>query len=221
MDSSRADSVAAAGARGATAGGVDSDEGEVSPPEDLMREHGVLNRILLIYEEGIHLLESRPADLRPAVLSSAAGLVRSFIEDYHESLEENYLFPRFEKAGKLTDLVHTLRAQHHAGRRLTDDVLRLAVDRTLVEAAQREALATVLRQFIRMYRPHEAREDTVLFPALRKVVSANEFDSLGEEFERQEHRRFGEDGFERIVARVAALEGDFGIADLARFTPER
>ena len=42
-----------------------------------------------------------------------------------------------------------------------------------------------LRQFIRMYNPHEAREDTVLFPAFRGIVSANEFDSLGEDFERK------------------------------------
>ncbi|AHF17361.1 hypothetical protein NIASO_06125 [Niabella soli DSM 19437] len=30
-----------------------------------------------------------------------------------------------------------------------------------------------------MYRPHEAREDTVLFPAFRKIVSRHEYDSLG------------------------------------------
>ncbi len=34
-----------------------------------------------------------------------------------------------------------------------------------------------------MYRPHEAREDTILFPALRKLVSKNEYHSLGEKFE--------------------------------------
>jgi hypothetical protein len=29
-----------------------------------------------------------------------------------------------------------------------------------------------------MYNPHEAREDTVLFPAFRNLVSKNEYDSL-------------------------------------------
>ena len=28
---------------------------EVSPPEDLMQEHGLLNRILLIYDQLLHL----------------------------------------------------------------------------------------------------------------------------------------------------------------------
>jgi hypothetical protein len=36
---------------------------------------------------------------------------------------------------------------------------------------------------------------------------------------RDERRKFGEDGFESYVARVAALEQSLGIHDLARFTP--
>ena len=55
-----------------------------------------------------------------------------------------------------------------------------------------------MRQFIRMYNPHEAREDTVLFPAFRGIVSAHEFDSLGEDFEKKEDELFGEDGFFKV-----------------------
>src|SRR6266404_4394608 len=78
-------------------------EEEVSPPEDLMREHGVLKRILLIYGEAIRRLTA-DQELPVEVVLDAAKIIRSFVEDYHEKLEENYLFPRFEKAGKLTDL---------------------------------------------------------------------------------------------------------------------
>jgi hypothetical protein len=54
-----------------------------------------------------------------------------------------------------------------------------------------------------MYRPHEAREDTVLFPALYTIVDPQEVRELGEQFEEQEHRLFGEDGFSRTVEEVA------------------
>ena len=80
-------------------------------------------------------------------------------------------------------------------------------------------LAAALRQFVRMYRPHAAREDTVLFPALRRVVSGHEYGALGEQFEDEEHRLFGEDGFEKVVDEVAQLERRLGLDDLARFTP--
>jgi hemerythrin-like domain-containing protein len=70
-----------------------------------------------------------------------------------------------------------------------------------------------------MYRPHAAREDTDLFPKLRGLVSANEYDAMGEDFEKKEHELFGEDGFEKMVDRVAQLEQAIGIHDLKQFTP--
>ena len=42
---------------------------------------------------------------------------------------------------------------------------------------------------------------------------------MAEELEKQERQKFGEDGFEKMVERVAKLEQSIGIHDLARFTP--
>jgi hemerythrin-like domain-containing protein len=192
---------------------------EVGPPEDLMREHGVLKRVLLIYGGALRRLDAKQ-DFPPDALADAAGIIRSFIEDYHEKLEEDFLFPRFEKANQLVDLVKVLRTQHQAGRRVTDITLRFANLQSLKNDSERSQLITSMQQFIRMYNPHEAREDTVLFPAFRKIVSPHEFDSLGEDFEKKEDELFGEDGFEKIVDRVAGIEKRFGIYDLAQFTPK-
>jgi len=188
---------------------------EVGPTEDLMREHGVLNRVLLIYDHFIFQLDQKQ-DVKPESVTSAASIIRSFVEDYHEKQEEQFLFPRFEKAGVLTDLVPVLKAQHEAGRRLTDNITSLAKSRS---ADDRIKLAQELRLFVRMYRPHEAREDTILFPEVRKIVSAHEFDALGEQFEANEHKQFGADGFELYRDKVAGLEKQLGIYDLAQFTP--
>ncbi|HWP08847.1 MAG TPA: hypothetical protein VNN72_24055 [Polyangiaceae bacterium] len=70
-----------------------------------------------------------------------------------------------------------------------------------------------------MYRPHAAREDTVLIPALRRILDRDAYRELGEQFEEEEHRRFGEHGFEETVAEVEKLEAALGIGDLERFTP--
>lgn len=194
-------------------------EEEISPGEDLMREHGVLKRILLIYEESERRILAGGADVSPDAVHKSATLIRTFIEDYHEKLEEDFLFPRYRKANKLVDLVDVLTAQHQAGRRLTDRTLQLATSKAVKDAASRKQLASALRQFIRMYAPHEAREDTVLFPALRTIVTPNEYDALGEDFEEKEHKLFGDDGFESIVDQVARIEKELGIYDLAQFTP--
>jgi hypothetical protein len=78
---------------------------------------------------------------------------------------------------------------------------------------------TACRAGIRMYNPHEAREDTVLFPAFRQIVSEREYDPLGEDFEKKEHELFGEKGFQGMVDKVAGIEKKLGIYDLAQFTP--
>jgi hemerythrin-like domain-containing protein len=201
---------AARGGQGARARN-EHEEAEVTPGEDLMQEHGVLERILLIYDEAARRIEhNEQFDL--TVLTSAAGIVRRFVEDYHEKLEEQFVFPRLQTARREVDLVAVLLRQHERGRQVTDDIVRRA------GAGASPELAQALRNFARMYRPHAAREDTVLFPAFRDVVGRAGYAELGEQFEDKEHRLFGEHGFENTVAEVARLEASLGIADLARFT---
>jgi hemerythrin-like domain-containing protein len=196
----------------------EEEEEEVSPAEDLMREHGILKRVLLVYGEAVRRI-SVSEDLPPDPILDAANLVRSFVEDYHEKLEENFLFPRFRKANKLTELVDVLVTQHQGGRKLTDITLRFANLASLRNPDDKRRLSESMTQFIRMYNPHEAREDTVLFPAFRKIVSGHEYDALGEDFEKKEHELFGDDGFGKMVDRVARIERALGIYDLSQFTP--
>lgn len=197
-------------------GREESKEAGIGPVQDLMREHGVLRRVLLIYEELIRRLQAgRETPVR--VIVGSAGIIRRFIENYHERLEEDELFPRFEKAGKMIDLVQVLKDQHLTGRQLTDIVMQSSA--SLSADKSRRDLAEALRLFIRMYRPHAAREDTVLFPAFGSLVHAEEYNELGEKFEEKEEKLFGEGGFENVVAEVDGLEKTVGIQDLSQFTP--
>jgi hemerythrin-like domain-containing protein len=193
------------------------DEAEVTPPEDLMREHGVLDRLLLVYEAGLRKFASNE-DFDPAIITNAAETVRDFIENYHEKSEEEAVFPRFKKAEKMVPLVDTLLTQHQAGRRVTQTILQSAPG-SRKDGDDRKRLVASIHSFITMYRPHAAREDTDLFPLLRSLVSAHEYDAMAEDFEKKEHQLFGEDGFEKMVNRVAQLEESIGIHDLSQFTP--
>ncbi len=192
-------------------------EPEVTPGEDLMREHGVLRRILFVYDDARTRLESSKPVPQDA-LASAAEMIRRVIEEYHEKIEEDLVFPRFERGGQLVDLVTVLREQHQKGREITDEVLRLTT-RTITGNADREQLARALQEFNRMYRPHAAREDTVLFPAMRELVGDEEYLEMGERFEEREVEMLGEGGFEHAVRDIAKIEAQFGLADLASFTP--
>jgi hemerythrin-like domain-containing protein len=192
--------------------------GDIPPTEDLMREHGVLRRILLVYEEGARRLQSGDASVLDAV-AGAANVVRRFVEGYHEKLEETFVFPKLEKAGKLVDLTTVLRVQHGAGRKVTEAIIEGARAGRAAGADARRALVTDIGRFLRMYRPHAAWEDTELFPVYRGLYSERELDKLGDKFEEQEHQLLGGGGFEGSLKDVRDLETALGIADLAAFTP--
>jgi hemerythrin-like domain-containing protein len=188
------------------------EEAEVTPGEDLMQEHGVLERVVIVYDTAALRIE-RNESLDPTVVAKAAGIVRRFVEDYHERTEEKFVFPRLQAAGREVALVTILLRQHERGRQLTDEIIRRA------GAGASPELAQVLRSFGHMYRAHAAREDTVVFPAFRDVVAGAEYEELGEQFEEREHQLLGEHGFEGAVTEIASLETQLGIADLAGFTP--
>jgi hypothetical protein len=72
---------------------------EVTAAEDLMREHGILRRALLVYQESATRLRQDPVSVPPDVLEKAANLFRVFGEDYHEKkLEEVFIFPIVKKS---------------------------------------------------------------------------------------------------------------------------
>jgi hemerythrin-like domain-containing protein len=198
-------------AAGALLSGCDRHaEVEVSPGEDLMQEHGVVERILLIYEEAARRIESAEA-LDLGVVMTACRVAQRFVQNYHERQEEDFVFPKLRAAGKQTELVAVLLRQHQRGRQLSADILRRSGSGGGID------LARALRDFSAMYRPHAAREDTVLFPAFRELLGNREYHELGEKFEDNEHARFGDRGFENTVAEVARLEASLGIGDLNRF----
>ena len=59
----------------------------------------------------------------------------------------------------------------------------------------------------------------MLLPVLHQIVSRNEYDSLGEDFERIEHKQLGVQGFERAVDYVAEIEKKLGIYELSPIHP--
>ena len=192
---------------------------EVTATEDLMREHGVLRRALLVYSETIPKLGGNPSSLVPDMLQRTAKLFRAFGEDYHEKkLEEAYIFPVLKKAGgPVSGLTDILIEQHQRGRKITDYILAVTHGAKL-ESKNAVPLAKALESFVLMYRNHAAREDTIIFPAWKKALTDKEYDEMGEKFEEIEHQQFGEDGFDKAVREIGDIEKALGFSDLAHFT---
>ncbi len=195
-------------------------EMQVGAVEDLMREHGVIRRAILVYRNMATKLRTNPASFDPGLLRRTAALLRTFGEDYHEKkLEETHIFPAIKKAGgDAAAYVDILLVQHQRGRELTDYILGIAA-KGAIGTGDAETLARALDGFELMYEHHAAREDTIVFPAWKDALSPPQLEEMGELFEKIEHQQFGKDCFEGVAMQIAKIEEALGIADIAQFNP--
>lgn len=195
-------------------------EPEVTATEDLMREHGVIRRALLVYAEIADKIRKSPASVDAAALNKAAKLFRTFGEDYHERmLEEQHIFPIVRKMkGEAAKYPDILIAQHNRGREITDYTLSVTSG-ARISTLHAEPLARAFEGFVRMYENHAAREDTIVFPAWKTNFSNKQLDELSDQFEDIEHKMFGKDGFEDAEKTISNIESAFGFGDISQFTP--
>ena len=203
---------------------MENEESEIAitPTEDLMREHGVLHRILLIYNEALKYFRGQKINNQVNIyfiIYNTANIAQQFIESYHQKLEEQYVFPKFSKNPCYSVLITTLLNQHNAARELTNKILYYSSLENTCYFNRNFQLTRLLSLYINMYDPHSAREDTVVFPAFHQLVTPEEFKELGERFEEIEEQKFGKDGYTHIVNEVAKIEKALGIYNLAQFTP--
>jgi hemerythrin-like domain-containing protein len=193
--------------------------GEVTATEDLMREHGVLRRALLVYTAAAVNLRANPSAIAPDALQKTAKLFRAFGEEYHEKkLEEAYIFPAVKKAGgEAATYPDILVVQHNRGREITDYIISVTQGAKL-DVSNAEAMAKALETFVLMYRNHAAREDTIIFPAWKETMTDEQLDEMNDKFEDIEHEQFGEEGFEDAVKQISAIETSLGLVDIGQFT---
>jgi len=186
-----------------------------SPGETLMTEHGVLKRLLLVYQTASDRLaagHTPPA----AAITETADIIGDYIEGFHEGLEEGFVFPRVRP--KHPGVVHTLLVQHDRGRHLTGAINYLSTQ-DLKQAKVRKALHRYLDLFVSMYSRHEAWEDTIIFPTIRAVTTQRTLDELAARFVDLETARYGDSAYIHFLGRVKGIEEQLGVGNLASFTP--
>ncbi len=186
-------------------------EGTVA--EQLMRQHAIVGRILLVYATAVTpgLGTDKPSG--PAV-TSAAQMLRANVDDFHAKFEEEHIFPLFQKSGRMGDLINTLREQHAAARTLTDAILKAGEG-----GAASTNLALNIREYMHMIQAHTAYEETVLYPQIR-TVAGGQYNQLETTLRDLTRTTLGTGGFAGLLTKVEDLERSAGITSLAQFTPK-
>lgn len=219
---SRRKFIALAGSAGAgiiAAGCSSSDKikEEGTAIELLDRQHGLLHRSVSILEEVRGGMDAR-MDLPPEIIQGTVEVIRRFLVDFHQKVEDKHLFPAFEAAKKMGGLIGVLREQHEAGTQLVEVLRQLAAGFSAKDLEKRRTMASGIHKLSRMYRAHADREDTVLFPVFRQVVTPKAYDLVNAEVRKAEIQAGGMSAYEEAVQKLSGYENMLGIGDLSAFT---
>ena len=180
----------------------------ISPVQDLMLEHGILRRILLIYRHFIKNLNQGDTPNLP-LLFRAVQMVHFFIENYHEKIEEMYLFPAFKKSGLEKSLIDELENEHEMGRSITSELL----EQLSQSDPDLNWTVSKLTKYVDFYEKHSAEEDTIIFPQFPELVSKVEYRNLAKLMESSEETILGKDGVEGLLMEISVIEKELGIGD--------
>jgi hemerythrin-like domain-containing protein len=185
---------------------------ELSPIEDLYREHGIVSRIVFLLNKTNKQLDSMDKQDAVKILSTSGKILRNLIEDHHEKLEELVIFPCFKNDKKFMKLVKTLTAQHKAGRKTTDKLINAAPESL-------SGLSEAIEDYCNMYSVHASHENTVLFPAFYKIIKDSDYKKIRDKFEAVEKKLTTENtNLEKSTLEVAKLEQIIDIYRIEDFT---
>lgn len=162
--------------------------------DNLIEEHGSVRRIELICDYLVKNINT----VSPHIILRVAKLIRNFIQNHHEKSEEKIVFSKL--IDSMPRIILPLTAQHKHGKQLITTVLQTPDDKRVV--------ASALSQFSKMYNAHGTYEDTIAYPAFRKLVKGQE-DKYQEE----------EDEEKSVMDAIIATEEELGIS-IERYTNE-
>ncbi|MGA9139330.1 MAG: hemerythrin domain-containing protein [Methanocella sp.] len=198
--------------------GEELEERVATPIENLMKEHGVLLRILGIYDRVTGDAESGK-ELNAGAIYRTAEISRDYIGKHHDACEERYIFPQFRKSHYIMDIITELHDQHVAAVKITKQILALASPDSTPDDDSNRTLKNLCKSIVSMYRPHISWEQSIVFPVFYDIVTADYIRDIRDKMEAEERKMLGETGFRGLVGRLSEIEKDVGTYDLHGYTP--
>ena len=179
-----------------------------SPTRMLEDEHLVIAKVV----GAAPLLADRLAAGQLVDVETLFGVVefmRTFADKCHHGKEEELLFPALANKGVPMQgcPIGALTAEHARGRVLTKELAEATEARQKGEPAAREAVVKSLKGIAALYPNHIWKEDYLLFPLTEKVLSAEEQQSLCQQFELVEEQ-IGRDVHHRLEHFAEQLFGE-------------
>ncbi len=173
----------------------------------LSSEHRVIERVIAALETGARRLNNGEA-VRPGFFLDAADFIKGFADGCHHRKEEGVLFKRMADAGIPVQggPIAVMLAEHEQGRAFTHAMRSAAEKLQAGEVSAKAAVAQNALGYAALLRQHILKEDNVLFPMAGRVIPANQYQQVLDDFEHVEHEETGEGVHEKYLALAEKLE---------------
>lgn len=182
--------------------------GFVDPIEGLLRDH----ELILVLLDALERLsqQSRDLPLRTAPWERALELVRRFADTAHHAKEERVLFPALADAGlpERHGPLGVMRHEHELGRQYVQDMQHALSLAQRDPGKAREGLARGAGLFVGHLRQHIAKENHVLFPMARDLLTASALAEAAAACHALEVEVLGPGGVETVREQVMQLSSE-------------
>ena len=149
----------------------------------LEQEHRTIEKIVRVTGVLVdELAENR--DIDDDILRDLCQFLRVYGHQCHHGKEESYLFPMLERHGVPEEgcPLGALRHEHERSRVLTQELVKASAEYAANRHDGSSALSEVLRNIAQFYPAHIWKEEYLLFPMARKVLSEEDDQRLLKEF---------------------------------------
>jgi len=172
-------------------------------------EHRSISAILHGMEYLVERVRTRKAKVNTRVFAAMIYYLDTFSERMHHPKEDRFLFKAMRsRGGEAAAVVADLEREHAAGgdalKRLEQSLVRYE------EGGDKEfpAFAEAVAKFVREYRDHMHKEETVVFPLAQRLLSAADWQAIDLAFEANRDplaaQRDSRD-FEKLFDRIVTL----------------
>lgn len=177
----------------------------MDPIETLSNEHGLIRQYLDILSIGVEKIEEgqQPSE---AFFEKAVEFARVFTDHYHHFKEEHVLFVQLaqKKRGEVDAQLEALRYEHERGRSLVTGIETSVPGFVANDPVKTGELLENMAAYVSLLRHHIHVEDHVFYPMAARTLTEQEFEMLGQEFEKQ-NEKHGPDTFERCHKMVVDM----------------
>jgi hemerythrin-like domain-containing protein len=179
------------------------------PTDDLMDEHRVIERMLVILTKASNRLE-KGQDVDSELYVDAVDFLKNFADKCHHTKEEKLLFEKMMERGVSGEVgpIAVMMREHQDGRAHVKSLDKLSKEK--MSKTTREGLIKSSRAYVDLLSKHIQKEDNVLYPLANQILDKEDQKELEKGFEEVEEKVMGPGVHERYHKMIEQWEQKYG-----------